>query len=407
MSFLIGLSAFFSASEAALFSLRTEQLDSMAEGTRKERYTIELLTQPERLLSTILFYNLAINVLYFSISSTISLKLGQAGSWEAGEILLFSIASLVVIVFFSEMLPKSLAVVFARPLSGLVSLPLGFSVLLLWPILPTFQYVSEMSRRLFWPNFEKEPHLEIADLERAIEISTSDKQLVEQEQLILRNIVLLSEISLEEAMRPRNQLDLYTAPVSLAQLQEKSPTTDYILIVEPTTETITEAITLISKSYLPKEHLNQYAKPVLYLPWCATVAEAWQQARKEKIEVIVVVNEFGESIGILPQHDILHMLFSSTPSRSQRLQKQLSIKKINVNTWQATGMTSIRRVERYFGMTFSKGKSNTLAGILQEKLGRIPEVGDHCRWGGFEISVIEISDNGQMLVHLKRSKWNR
>ena len=71
MAVLIGCSAFFSASEAALFSLRAADRRLMSLGTRAERIAEGLLSNPERLLSAVLFWNLLVNILYFAIATMV------------------------------------------------------------------------------------------------------------------------------------------------------------------------------------------------------------------------------------------------------------------------------------------------------------------------------------------------
>ena len=95
---------------------------------------------------------------------------------------------------------------------------LALAVRALDPVMPLLKAVNVLSRRLLWPGFEPEPYLEVADLERAIELSTSDANLIEQEQAVLRNIVSLSETRADECMRPRMQFMVFRPPVRLADL---------------------------------------------------------------------------------------------------------------------------------------------------------------------------------------------
>ena len=71
---LIGLSAFFSASEAALFYLRPVERRRLLQGSLAARVAARMLTEPERLLSAVLFWNLVVNVVYFALSSIVALK---------------------------------------------------------------------------------------------------------------------------------------------------------------------------------------------------------------------------------------------------------------------------------------------------------------------------------------------
>ena len=106
MGVLIFVSGFFSASEAAFFSLRARDRKVLSRAERPGNgSSSSYLTIPDRLLSAILFWNLVINVTYFAISSVVAIKLGDSQTLAA----LFAIGSLITIIFLSEMMPKTVA----------------------------------------------------------------------------------------------------------------------------------------------------------------------------------------------------------------------------------------------------------------------------------------------------------
>jgi CBS domain containing-hemolysin-like protein len=117
-------------------------------------------------------------------------------------------------------------------------------------------------------------------------------------------------------------------------------------------------------------------------------------------QAAAVVNEFGETIGVLTLDDILDTIFSPTSSRSERLLKRMPIRQVGPRVWHVTGMTSIRRLVRHFQCQRPESKSVTVAGVIQEVLERLPEPGDRCRWGEFQFRVLEAPDSGQLLVEL-------
>ena len=180
MALLLGCSAFFSTSEAALFYLRRSDRRGLAAGNRSQRIAAGLLGDPDRLLTAVLFWNLLVNLAYFAVAAVIGIQLESGGRTAAAGA--FSIAALAVIIVCGEMLPKSLAVMKPRSIPALVGLPLAATVRLLDPLRPVFRTANLLSRRLLWPNFEPEPYLHIRDLERAVRASVADADLVQQEQ---------------------------------------------------------------------------------------------------------------------------------------------------------------------------------------------------------------------------------
>ncbi len=146
--------------------------------------------------------------------------------------------------------------------------------------------------------------------------------------------------------------------------------------------------------------LDRQAEPVFYVPWCTTVADVLEAMLGRRGHVAAVVNELGETIGILTFDDILDTIFSGTPSRSERLLRRAPIRRIAPGVWHVTGLTSLRRLARHFHVERPPSKSVTVAGIVQEVLERFPQPGDECRWGPFRLRVIDAPLRGQLLVEL-------
>ena len=404
MGVLILCSAFFSSSEAALFYLSRPERSRLAAGNRPQRIAARLLADPDRLMTAVLFWNLVVNLAYFTIASITSFELEEdlriAEQWRTTVAGSFALGSLLVIIVFSEMLPKSLAVMQPGRLATMVAIPLSATVRLLAPIIPGLRLANLLSRRLLWPRFQPEPYLRVGDLERAVQLSTSDAAWLKHEQRVLQNLVLLSEIRAEELMRPRIQLLSFRPPVSLADLKGRMPRSGYLLVTEPDSDEVASAVPLRSLSSIPCRHLEFHAETVVYVPWCTTVAEALEVMQQQNRQVAAVVNEFGETIGILTFDDVLDTIFSRSPSRSQRLLQRMPIRQVAPGTWQVTGMTSLWRLVRHFNVQRPASKSVTVAGIVQEMLERLPRAGDRCRWGPFCLKVLDVPKRGQLLVEL-------
>lgn len=401
MSALLLASGFFSCSEAALFYLSRQDRRAFKTGNQAQRIAAGMLATPDRLLTAVLFWNLVVNVLYFAIASVVSLRLEHAG--HSGQAGVFALISLLVIIFLSEMLPKSLAVVQTQWLATAVAIPVAAAVRLLDPIMPSLQMANLLSRRVLWPRFEPEPYLDVSDLERAVRQSGADEALVEQEQIVLENILSLSNIKAEELMRPRIRFLVFRPPVSLADLEGRLPPSGYTLVSEPDGDEVAGAVPIAAMPDVPRERLEHYAEDVIYVPWCTSVANILEKMRVRDRRVAAVVNEFGETIGILTWEDIFDTIFGQSPSRSARLLKRKPIREVRDGVWHVTGMTRLWRLCRYFEIEGPRAKSHTVAGMVQEALGRLPERGDRGRWGDFDFEVVDVPDFGELVIELTRS----
>ena len=353
------------------------------------------------MLTAILFWNLIVNLAYFAVASMISLRLQGSGQRaEAGSV---AIGALLLIILFSEMLPKNVAVLRPRLAASIVSLPLTAAIRLVGPLMPAFRLADTLARRLFYPRLIPEPYIAVHDLERAITLSTTDEDLVQRERMVLQNIVSLSDTRVEELMRPRTHYQSFTPPVRRADLNGRLTPSGYLLVTEVDSDEVTAAIRLDRLADLPDEHLEYYASKVVYVPWCALASGALEELRRQDREVAAVINEFGETIGIVTINDIYATMFHIQAHRSQRLLRSASIHREDDGSWTVTGMTTVRRLAKHFRIALPETKSVTVAGVLQEVLQRLPEAGDEVRWGKLRFTVLQASLRGPTKI---RVQWD-
>jgi CBS domain containing-hemolysin-like protein len=394
MGILLLASAFFSSCEAAWFYLGHKDRKRLAGGTRSQQLGVSLLDEPDRLLSAVLFWNLLVNLAYFTISSILALRFEETANYTGAAII--TVGSLMMIIVFSEMLPKNLAVLVPTTLVSLFAFPLAAMVKSLDRFQPIFTKISQISLRLIWPSFTSEKDLRVDDLERALDLSVEDAALVDHERDVLRAIVLLSDIRAEELMQPRTGCRVFCPPVAWRDLRETVPGGGYLLVSEPESEEIASAVNLNLLSVVPEEHLEHHAEPVLYVPWSITVAAVLGQMRQRERRVAVVINEFGETIGVLTFEAILDQIFLRTADIGESSGWRRSIESIGPGLWRVTGITTLRELGREVERKLPESKGVTVAGIVQEVLERLPEVGDSCRWGPLQFEVKSLSCKSQM-----------
>ena len=139
---LIFASGFFSGSETAIFYLSRSELRKFSKGKPSEQVVAALAADADRLLTAVLFWNLLINLSYFAVAGVIARRLADQGMTAAAGV--FTVGSLLAIILFGEVLPKSLSIVFRKKIAILVSWPLAVSVRLLDPVIPLLQQISRL-----------------------------------------------------------------------------------------------------------------------------------------------------------------------------------------------------------------------------------------------------------------------
>lgn len=368
-------------------------------GNAAQRTAVQLIEKPDRLLTAILFWNLMINIVFFALASIIGIRLESQG--RTTEAAATATAALFGLIVFSEMFPKTVGVQQPRLVASVVSLPLAVAVRTLDGVKPLINALNDGLQRILLPNFVPEAFLELSDLEQAIDLSTGDKELAAHERAALQGIVTLSELRADELMRPRGQYVSYQPPVHLEDLGGRRPRSGYILVAEPGGDEIVGAIPVQRMPTLPSHHLERFVERVAYMPWCSTVAAVLEELRLQACEAAVVVNELGETIGVITLEDILDTVFDIQASRSARLLAVSSIQEAGENCWHVTGITSLRRLSRHFGVQLAPIRSTTVAGLLQELLQEIPTTDDEVHWSGMQFRVLETAQDEPVKIELR------
>ncbi|SMP40489.1 Hemolysin, contains CBS domains [Neorhodopirellula lusitana] len=368
MVLLIFASGLFSGSEAALFSMRDRDRKQLSQIGTAGRVVQRLLNEPDRLLAAILFWNLLINMIYFALVAIVSKDMSQPG--------VFTFVSLVTIIFFSEMLPKSVAVMTPLRIAVGVSVPITIAVTIVSPILPIVRWANDAASRLLWPTFEAEPEIDLADIERAIDLGTDDAMLIRRERAALQSLVSMSETRANEMMRPRSKLQIATAPLDPSLLIDGSPPGGYLMVSDGADDTGETWMGSIAIRLLRPQQFDDLASamdPVLHVPWSARVSQVYDDLDKQELSVAVVVNEFGEVVGALSIDDILRGVLAHKGGRDAA---EDQIKQIGVNHYRMLGMTSLRALSRSLSIELPEERAATVSGFIQRHNERVPRGGD-------------------------------
>ena len=389
MVILILLSALFSGSEAALFSLTPRHRRQLPRGGTGGRIADALLKDSERLLSAILFWNLLINMTYFAIASIVAGKLESSPQGGTTLAFTFTSLSLLAIIFFSEMLPKSIAVLSPTRASILIAWPLGLAIRLVSPILPVVKTANVLAGRLFWPSFAPESEIDLADIERAVELGTDDAALLRRERTAMRSLVEIAETRASELMRPRSKLRLVPMPIQAEQLFEEFPAGGYTMITDAEGEKIVGALGIRMLRPSQFDDYQRFVEPVIYVPWAAPVARVLDQLNEEDVSVAVVVDEYGDAIGALSIDRIFRRMLAPERDQFEETRALRAIQQIGENAYRVGGSVSLRQLTKRLNVAIPDESIATVAGFIQRNNERLPRVGDTAELGGFRLTVTE------------------
>lgn len=377
----IFLSAFFSGAEIAFFSISETKLRALAEEKRKgARMALHLRSNPQRLLSTILIGNNLVNIMAASLATLIAIQLfGSEAVAVATGLLTF------IVLLFGEIVPKTLCAKHSEVAVQFLAYPVYWLEQLFYPILLLLEPLILLltgGRGLTVP-FVTEEELKIM-----LDAGGKAGVLETDEVKMIKNVFAFSDLTAEDVMTPRIYMFGLDRNLLLHESKEELFKSKYsrIPIFQGDLDNITgilyrnQALLELAQGNMNMS-LQDLARPPLFIPAAKPADDLLKQFQREKRHIAIVVNEFGGVMGLVTTEDLLEEVVGEILDETD-LSEEL-IKRIGKNQILVSGRTEVRKINEFLKVGLDE-EQNTISGLIQQELGRIPSVGeevraDHCR----------------------------
>lgn len=391
---LLVLSAFFSGSETALMSINRYRLLHLArEGSRGARLARKLLEQPDRLIGLILLGNNFVNILASALTTLAFVRIaGEAG-------LLIGTATLTVtVLIFAEVAPKTLAAFHPER----VALPASY---VLYPLLrvtyPFVWVVNVLANgvlRLFGHRSGKTPDTAMSQDELRTVLLEGGGLIPDQHRRMLLNILALQEAYVEDIMVPRGEIigiDLDDDPQTLRDTLAKFPFSR-APVYHGSIDQVAGILHLRTLMDVPAEQITPAvvearARKVYFIPEGVPLPQQLLEFQRMKRRFAMVVDEYGEVIGMVTMADILEEIvgeFTTTPSQDSR-----HIHHEPDGTLLIDGRIAVHSLNRRLDWGLPTEDARTLSGLLVSHNEALPEPGAEFDIAGFRMRVERLGDN--------------
>ncbi len=391
LAVLLFASGLMSASEVAFFSLGPEDIEKLR-NNRQNRHqaVLRLFGMPEKLLSTILVANNAINVTIVLLAAFISARLFDFSSDPVIGFIIEAVVITFLLLFFGEILPKVFASRNGLQTALFMAYPLATMTKFLKPVtsllIRSTSFVKKRSSR-------RASDLSMDDLSDALEL-TSDE--LDEDERILKGIVNFGNISVNAIMCPR--LDVTAVDISLRFSQ----------IIPVIIESGFSRIPVYSESFDNVKGIL-YAKDVLpymsntdsfkwqsllrppyFVPETKKINDLLKEFQQKKIHMAVVIDEYGGTSGIITLEDILEEIVGEITDESD--EDEILYRRIDDKTTVFEGKILLNDFLKVLDIdedTFSyvRGESETLAGLILELTGEIPKKNQMIKYGNFTFTI--------------------
>jgi putative hemolysin len=382
----IFFSAFFSGVEIAFFSISELKLRALAEsGHGNAKMAHYLRSHPQRLLSTILIGNNLANIAAASLATLIALQLFGSQAVAVVTALLT-----LIILIFGEIVPKTLAARHALPVTVWVAYPIYWLETLLTPIL----FVLEpLIVKLTGGRGLSVPFATEEELKMVLDESEKTGVLETDEVKMIKNVFLLNDITAEDTMTPRTYMFALDGNLTIEAAKDQlfDSIHSRIPIFDRSPDNI---VGILYKTTALKKlaqgdgavRLADIATAPLFVPSGKPADELIKQFQQEKRHMAIVVNEFGEVIGVVTLEDLIEEVVGEILDETDVTDEL--IKRIGKNQILVDGRTEVRRVNEFFKVDLGND-AKTVSGLIQEYLGRIPATGESVQIGRCRLVVHE------------------
>lgn len=390
---LLVLSAFFSGSEAALYSLTRPQIRALSDRTSAGGLIARLLEKPRSLLVSILLGNLIVNI--FATSTATAIMLDMFGEKGLGYAFL-SMSALIML--FGEIFPKTIAMHWSERFAVLIIVPLRVFHLLVAPMrfpmaVVADKFVNAANRRLGQPKI----FFTTEELVTAVKLGTAGNAAAVFEYEVLTNILEFRDKIVKEIMTPsihvvsrpvwsdRSELIEYFLESGLSRLPIHGDSPDDIVGILHIKDLIDPAAARNEKE------LRALLREPVYFPETAPINELYEELQKRKAHIAVVIDEYASFVGVVTIEDILEELVGDI--KDARDPKIAPFMLLDSRRIVVPGAMEIDDFNRVFNVRIFDDEHETVAGYVTGRTGRIPREGEIINAGGLRFYIISAQPN--------------
>lgn len=394
-------SAFFSSAEIAFLAANRVRLRHLAEqGSRVARGYMAAFQHPERLLSTAMMGVTIAHVVSSAVATTALLF------WVGSQASLWATVILTpLMLVFGEILPKALTQPRATEVAVRTFDPLRAVAWLLAPIVGIANLLVRAILRGLGHGERRDPFVSRADLRLLVEREpdgTTDVR--EEEREMIEGIFDLVETSAREVMVPL---------VDVVAVPEDASIDDAVAMVRESGHSrlpvyreridnvvgVVAALDILGRG-AAGETIRTLMRPAHYVPATKRISDLLPEMQRRRIQLAVVVDEYGASQGIVTVGDIIEEIVGAIPDDRERTPSQLV--RLPDGSYLVAGRMWIEEINEALDWSLPTKKDyETVAGLILASLGHIPRPGEQVTIGGYELAVVDADERRILKVKVR------
>lgn len=394
------LSAFFSGSEVALFSLDKKKVRELKKSHRiVGSYTQVLLENPKRLLVTILLGNTIVNISASIIAVLIAIDAAAYFNISKEVALFVQIIILTtIIIFVGEITPKLWANKYPSQFAQFVAVPLYWFSIIFYPIAKIITDILKFITARVKPDKTRTALKEI-EISELADFGAEKGTFEEGESEIIQSIVDFKDVTAREVMTPRVDITAVSIDTDIDELMKVITESGHsrIPLYDSNLDNILGII--YAKDLLPYLRnpelkktisLKKISREAMFVPETKMINDLLHEFQDKKMHLGIVVDEYGGTAGLISLEDIIEEIVGDIRDEFDREEKE--IVKLNDNSFIVLGKVSIDELNELLEMDFSSENDDydTVGGFIFNQAGIIPQQGFHFTYNNYKFTVKEV-----------------
>jgi putative hemolysin len=400
---LLFLSAFFSASETALsslFELRIRHLLKTSKGERAKALE-HLLREPNDFITALVLCNNLVNVGASALATLLFLRILPAETPAYLTGIVTTVVMTTALLLMGEVTPKNLAKNRPEAIGLKVVVPVWYLTQSLLPLVRALRATSTGLVRPFGVDLlvREGPPITRDQFLSLIEVAEERGAITTQFAEMMRRILALDQTTADEVMVPRTEIKAIEVSTPIPEVIEfivRDGHSRYPVYRERLDQVIgilhAKDLLAYARSGNAPSSLASLLRPVIFVPTTKPVSALLREFQQERAHMAVVVDEYGGVAGLVTLEDVLEEIVGEIEDEYDRRRQRTLIRRLSQTEALVDGDTEIRRLNRTLGLSLPEEEAVTIAGLILETLGDIPEPGTKLRFGSVEITVEEATE---------------
>ena len=392
---------FFAAAETAVVSVRPSRIQELvAEGDAGARRVQAFLDNPHRFLATI---QIAITILGFFAGAVGAVNLGPELARlipnDAVAVVLVTLVAAFVSIVGGEIVPKSLSLQNAESFALRISAPVSLIARILAPIVSVLEGASGFLLRLMGST-RRVSLPAITNAEVRILLEEGEKRgTIEQEEVeMIHGVFDIHNRAVRQIMTPRPDVVMVPAgmPVTEALKLALERGFSRIPVYQDSIDRVVGTVSVrdIAASISNGEQTPAFVDAVMrdphFVPEGKMVDEALADMQNSRVHMAIVVDEYGDTAGIVTMEDIIEEIVGEIADESDR--ELTSFIALNDNEAVVDGKFSIADLNDEMDLQLTLDEADTIAGLVFVTLGRVPDEGDRISMNGASVEVLRVEN---------------